>query len=188
MNTAVTSKEAILKTCRQLVSEKGLSSLNMRAVAQACGVALGSIYYYFPSKNDLLIETIASVWDDIFSWKENHESALSFTEYIEECFSHIQRGTQKYPNFFTIHSISFSTKGQSKGKQTMERYLVQIKEKMLCSLKSDACVRANTFTSRFSELAFVDFVLSNMINLLIQKENDCMLLLEIIRRIIYEVK
>ena len=65
MNTSVTSEKDILEACRQLVSDKGLSFLNMRAVAKSCGVALGSLYYYFPSKNDLLIATIESVWEDI---------------------------------------------------------------------------------------------------------------------------
>ncbi|MGM2743209.1 TetR/AcrR family transcriptional regulator, partial [Bacillus cereus group sp. Bce013] len=60
MNTPVTSREAILATCRNLVSENGITSINMRSVAQVCQVALGSIYYYFPSKNNLLIATIES--------------------------------------------------------------------------------------------------------------------------------
>ena len=54
MNTIVTSKEAILAECRAIVMEKGISSINMRSVAAACGVALGSLYNYFPSKADLI--------------------------------------------------------------------------------------------------------------------------------------
>ena len=51
MNTIVTSKEAILAECRAIVMEKGISSINMRSVAAACGVAVGSLYNYFPSKD-----------------------------------------------------------------------------------------------------------------------------------------
>lgn len=47
MNTIVTSKEAILAECRAIVMEKGISSINMRSVAAACGVAVGSLYNYF---------------------------------------------------------------------------------------------------------------------------------------------
>lgn len=46
--------------------EKGLSAINMRTVASACGVAVGSIYKYFPSKTDLIYATVADVWKDIF--------------------------------------------------------------------------------------------------------------------------
>ncbi|MEG1997415.1 MAG: TetR/AcrR family transcriptional regulator, partial [Clostridiales bacterium] len=57
-NTNVTSAENILQICRDMVSANGLSSLNMREVAQKCNVALGSLYNYFPSKTDLTIATI----------------------------------------------------------------------------------------------------------------------------------
>ena len=48
MNKVVTSKEEILAASRELVLEKGIMSLSMRSVAEACGVAVGSIYNYFP--------------------------------------------------------------------------------------------------------------------------------------------
>ena len=66
MNTVITSRENILETCKKIVSNKGLTAINMRLVAKECNIALGSIYYYFPSKDDLLIAIIESVWEDIF--------------------------------------------------------------------------------------------------------------------------
>ena len=44
MNKVVTSKEEIMDVSRRLVLEKGIASLSMRAIAEACGVAVGSIY------------------------------------------------------------------------------------------------------------------------------------------------
>ena len=78
MNTAVTSREAILTVCRELVSRQGLDSLNMRSVARACQVALGSLYNYFPSKDDLLLATVESVWQDIFHMDGLPDQDLSF--------------------------------------------------------------------------------------------------------------
>ncbi len=178
MNTSVTSKEAILSTCRELVSDKGLSALNMRGVAEACNVALGSIYYYFPSKDDLLIATIESVWEDIFRWKDKELKGLSFIEYIEN-------GMEKYPHFFTIHSISFSAKSRGKAHNSMEAYISQIKLQMVKALKEDVKVKEDAFSGRLKELELVDFVLANIVCLLIQKKKDCLVLVEVIRRTIY---
>ena len=50
MNAAVTSKEEILKTSRELIRQQGWSSVSIRSVAAACGVSVGSIYNYFDSK------------------------------------------------------------------------------------------------------------------------------------------
>lgn len=185
MNTTITSKEAILETCRQLVSEKGTDSLNMRTVAKACDIAIGSLYYYFPSKDDLLIATIESVWEHNFRIKDTENINLSFSEYIKQCFQRIQSGTQEYPNFFTMHSISFASAGQSKARESMERYLAQIKEGMLTSLCSDKQVNKNAFSAKFTKSDFVDFVLSNVLSLLIQQQKNCHVLLEIIHRTIY---
>ena len=66
MNKTVTSEEEILAAARALLLEKGTGALTMRSVAAACGVAVGSIYNYFPSKGALVGTTIESVWTEIF--------------------------------------------------------------------------------------------------------------------------
>lgn len=185
MNTAVTSKEDILKSCRKLVSEHGLSAVNMRSVAKACGVALGSLYYYFPSKNDLLIATIESVWEDIFKLKNTDMGKTSFLKYIELCFKHIQSGVGRYPNFFTIHSVSLSSGNQAKARNSMNRYFARIRKRMLEALEADGSIKKDAFTSEFTKEEFVEFVLSNVVNLLMQKKDDCKILLEIINRTVY---
>ena len=44
MNTIKTSKEVVLEASRAMAAEKGLSSVNIRALAKRCGVAVGSVY------------------------------------------------------------------------------------------------------------------------------------------------
>ena len=66
MNTVITSRENILETCKKIVSNKGLTAINMRLVAKECNIALGSIYYYFPSKDELLSGMILKKKNSIF--------------------------------------------------------------------------------------------------------------------------
>ena len=184
MNTAVTSREEILTVCRQLVAASGLAAVNMRKVAQQCQVALGSLYYYFPSKDELLLATVESVWDDIFNYAAP-TAVLSFDRYITNFFANIKRGMLKYPNFFTVHSLSFSTRAQAKGQATMQKYLAKMKVNMLQVLQKDPAVRPDAFSAAFTEDKFVDFIIMHVISLLLQKNFDCTTLTEIIRRIIY---
>ena len=66
MNTIITSKDEILKTGRKLIQQKGWSAVNIRSVASACGVSVGSIYNYFDSKKASLIgEIVESVWHEV---------------------------------------------------------------------------------------------------------------------------
>ena len=73
MNTVVTSKEEILKKSRELIREKGIRHMNIRAVASFCGVSVGSVYNYFDSKAELLEAVIESVWQDIFHFPEGED-------------------------------------------------------------------------------------------------------------------
>ena len=91
-----------------MVAEKGLASVNMRSVAEACHVALGSLYNYFSSKEELILAALGSVWQDIFHTEPCREG-LSFPEYVRWIFERVQSGMRAYPNFFTAHSISFAS-------------------------------------------------------------------------------
>lgn len=191
MKNAGTSKESILVASRKLVAEKGLAAVNMRSVGKACDLALGSIYYYFPSKDDLLLATIASVWDDIFSWEgpdfvpSSDHANFSFPAYIAQFFDHLAEGIARYPHFFTIHSLSFSERGQAKGSSTMRQYLAEIEGRMTLALKRDKGVSPRAFSRDFTEEAFIDMVLTTMIALLVQKKDDPSALVEMVRRSLY---
>ncbi len=129
----------------------------MRFVAEICGVALGSLYNYFPSKEALILATIESVWEDIF---------------------HME-------NFFTAHSLSFTSGEKDKAKNTMEHYFSHIKMGMMEALNSDSSVRQDAFSEYFLKSDFLDFVLTNLLACLVQKKNDCAMLLKLIQRAIY---
>lgn len=44
-------QERILACARVLLLEQGIDGLNIRAVASACGVAVGMVYNYYGSKD-----------------------------------------------------------------------------------------------------------------------------------------
>ena len=88
------SKSMIMKVCRQIVAEEGIAGLNMRKVAKRTNLAIGSIYYYFPSKDELLIASIESVWDDIFSLDQVDLGKIKLSEYISLTYTNIKKGME----------------------------------------------------------------------------------------------
>ena len=185
INTVVTSKEAILKVCRELVSEQGLATLNMRSVAEACHVALGSLYNYFPNKDELVLSVIESVWQDIFHMERDCHTELSFPDYVNWIFERVRKGSLEYPNFFTAHSLSFASGGRNRAKEYMERYFAHMKTGMTQSLHGDGAVRPDAFTAELTEADFTEFVLTNILTLLVRQQENCGVLLAVIRRTIY---
>lgn len=186
MNTGVTSKEAILQVCREIVARDGLKALNMRSVAGKCRIALGTLYNYYSNKDELLLATVESVWKDIFHRKTDlgSDNRASFPRYVEAIFLSVRKGAEEYPDFFAAHSIVIAGPQKGKAKGMMEAYFVHIKQSMRKVLDADPDVDQSRFSDTFSKAEFLDFVLDHMILLLAEGKTDCRVLTEIIRRAI----
>lgn len=186
MNTVVTSKEAILEECRKIVMEQGISAVNMRSVAAACGVAVGSIYNYFPSKTDLISAAVEDVWKDIFHMSGDFSVFDCFTDCLEWLFESIRKGCGKYPGFFTLHSMSFAAEDKASGRRMMEQYFGHIKQNLKCVLGRDSEVRADAFHGGFTQDEFVDLIFITLTSMLLQGRERCGPLLEMASRCIYQ--
>ena len=52
----------LLEAARHQVAEAGYSAMTIRSVAKACGVGVGTVYNYFPSKDALLATYMLADW------------------------------------------------------------------------------------------------------------------------------
>lgn len=185
MNTGITSKETILLVCRSIVASRGLSAVTMRSVADECHIALGTLYNYYANKDELLLAIVEDIWKDIFHMNHQYLADFSFPKYIEHIWECVQKGVEDYPGFFTAHSISIANSGREKAKSTMKYCFDHIKENMLDVLQADSKVSEEAFSTSFEKSAFIDFVLDNILLLLVQEKTNCEVLKEIIQRTIY---
>ena len=175
-----------MQVCRKIAAQQGLPALNMRAVAKDCGIALGTLYNYYADKDELLIATISSVWQDIFHVPpEAGGELLPFPEYVGRLYRHVQAGFREYPDFFTAHSVAIAGTGKGRAKNAMELCFGHIRSSLLTALRQDKSVSPGSFTGGLTEEGFVEFVLDNIIVLLVQNKSCEAALTEIIRRIIY---
>lgn len=186
MRAGVTSKEEIMQVSRQIVSEQGLSAVNMRAVASACHIALGTLYNYYSDKDALVLATVESVWTDIFHMDQSCETRDSFPEHVRDLFDRVLEGVKEYPNFFTAHSVGIANSEKGRARSVMEHYFSHMKTGMLKALETDHRVRADAFSGKFTKENFVNFIMENMLLLLMQGRGDCEILIEMIRRAVYE--
>ncbi|MBS5112210.1 MAG: TetR/AcrR family transcriptional regulator [Coprobacillus cateniformis] len=184
MNKIVTSKEDILKASREIASKDGLQSINMRNVAKHCGVAVGSIYNYFPSKADLIIATVEDIWKSFFHMGDDLYFK-HFNDCVDWLFTTIQRGTKQYPGFFIAHAQGFQSSDVKQGREVMEEYFKHIQRSLLMVLNHDQQVKQDVFNDDYTKEDFIQFVFVNIMNLLSQQQPSCHILLETIQRVIY---
>ena len=75
-------KEDILLVTRQLLKEVGYSDLSIRKIATQCGVATGTVYNYYNSKNEIIVEILLNEWNLML--KRIDQNAKSVSEVIDK--------------------------------------------------------------------------------------------------------
>lgn len=185
MNTIVTSKEEILKTSRELIQQKGWSAVNIRSVAAACGVSVGSIYNYFDSKAALMSATVESVWCEIFHRPEDGSVFQDTQACITWLYERMEYGCKQYPGFFSLHSLGFLGEDKSDGRQKMQQTWQHILDGLCSVLQRDAKVRPDAFTQQFTAETFANLLFSLMLSALLRQDYDPSAVLEVVRRTLY---
>lgn len=185
MNNVVTSKEAILEVSRKLIQEKGWSAVNIRAVASAGNISVGSVYNYFSSKSELVTATIESIWLDIFHAPTQRETFSDFLFCIEWIYDRLEKGSEKYPDFFKLHSMSFVSTDKTDGKQRMSQSWIHIQNHLLGVLKSDTKIRSDAFDDVFTAEKLISSIFSILYFSLLRKDYDASAVVEMVRRLIY---
>lgn len=185
MNIVVTSKEEILKASRELVRQQGWSAVNIRTVAAACGVSVGSIYNYFDSKAELVGTVVESIWCEIFHRPEGETAFRDTQACICWIYERMADGCKQYPDFFALHSLGFMRENKLDGKRRMQQTWQHILDGLCTVLKRDVKIRANAFDERFTAEKFADILFSLMLSALLRQEYDPSAVLEIVRRTLY---
>lgn len=185
MNTVVTSKEEILRTSRELIRREGWSAVNIRSVAAACGVSVGSIYNYFESKSALVGAAVESVWCEIFHRPEDGAVFQDTQACVAWLYERMEYGCRQYPGFFTLHSLGFMGEDKSDGKRRMQQTWQHILEGLCAVLRRDERIRADAFTEQFTPEKFADILFSLMLSALLRQDYDPSAVLEIVRRTLY---
>lgn len=157
----------------------------MRRVAQGCGVALGSLYHYFPSKDDMVTATVESIWHNIFHMDQQETAPSSFPDHVSWLFSCVREATEKYPDFFMAHSMYFANSAKNEARSTMMRCFSHMEHGLLASLAADPDISPSAFSDSFSQEDFVGLVFSAFLSSLVRGDETCDVLTEVIRRTIY---
>ncbi|WP_300365569.1 TetR/AcrR family transcriptional regulator [Brachyspira sp.] len=185
MNNIVTSKEEILRVSREFIKKNGFNAINMRSLAEATNIAVGSLYNYFKSKEELTISVIVSVWFDILHPSNVCLESDNFINIIDTIFTCLDKGNKKYPNFFSMHSTMMFGKNKNKGIEMMNHIKKHIKDGLYKTLMNDKKVREDAFNDHFTTDKFIDIIFAIIVTYMMNGNYDSSSIKEIIRRTIY---
>ena len=183
MNTVVTSREEILRAAGEMVKVVKGDGVSMRGIARECGIAVGSIYNYFPTKNDLMIAVVVEMWKEIFFVPLSKIEGKSFLGVVECILERMGENRGEGQGFLAEHAFVVGDK--EKGHLVMEEYLGHMREELLAVLMGDSAVVDEVWSDGFSAEDFVRFVVDFLVEDLMRGTDRAVFLRELILRVVY---
>ncbi|MFQ3620474.1 MAG: TetR/AcrR family transcriptional regulator [Spirochaetales bacterium] len=93
------NRERILQTAAKLMKERGVHNLSLSEIAKAVKISKGTLYYYYPSKHNLVFDiaeqSMNHMTQKIFQWVEKSKEEVPPDEILKVVFDTIIRAKSR---------------------------------------------------------------------------------------------
>ena len=126
-------KQLILSKAKELLYNEGYTKLSMRSLSKACGIALGTIYNYYPTKQELIIEMMTDYWQNYLDSVQNiANSNADFYIKLNNIFNELRVFIESFRQFWLTPQLYDSPEyvkgGLRKEDMFMEKLIIIFKE------------------------------------------------------------
>lgn len=137
-NKAVISRDHILKTAYDLFRKGSSATLSIRSVASACGVSVGSIYNYFPTKADLVAETVGMFWrESLHREMFIAKSGENFVAFCERLLADLRRTLAEFRSEWIEKLTSLDTESLREVRKREEAAFLHIRKGLAYAIRND---------------------------------------------------
>lgn len=185
MNKSATSKELLLETAKEIAYREGISKLSIRRVAAESGIAIGTVYNYYPAKSDLILAVMEDFWRSVFHRGSFDTESSDFIYSFGQLFEMIRGNLAQFEHSFLLEIPSLGQSDTPKGKQMERMYLEHMKDGMLRILIRDEKVDETVWNQSFTRKQFLDFAFANLMISIQAGAESCSFLQQIFRRLLY---
>ena len=106
---SITKRDQILEAAMQLFIQKGIHATATSLIAKEAGVATGTLFHHFKSKEELVHALYHSIYDSLLSYKEEHlDQSKGVYEQLKQNWQlDIEWGTTHQEYFHFLERYSF---------------------------------------------------------------------------------
>lgn len=124
-NSKSDMKSQILILASRLISDLGIEETTLRKIAEAAGISKGTLYYYYPAKQDLIYElaenNLEKITEDLILLVEDSEEVIDAKEILQALFNNIINAETRGKLHLYLLSDAI-TNNQSLAKKFESRY------------------------------------------------------------------
>ena len=158
MKPHITTQEIILAHAMEIAKTQGVDKLSIRKLATACGIAIGSVYNYFPNKDAVVTVMADQFWNGIFEDQERvYRSHMGFTAFVEAYYAFLYAKLSPYDSSWIREMDGKIPKGQ-------------VLELFRRALAEDMRANGAIWNMEFHPDNFCEYVFSNLMALLANGE------------------
>lgn len=119
-------RENILETAKQELMTEGYTGLSLRGVSRQCGVAVGTIYNYFPSKLALISAVIMEDWDkQTDKIKRSCADSNNIDSGLKSIYCHLRDFVVLYRDVWSMSINSKDVREELKNGQQRHQQLIE---------------------------------------------------------------
>ena len=145
--------EQLLAEARRQIIERGYAKTTIRSVAGACDIAVGTVYNYFPSKEDLIASFVAEDWRQSLAAMDRR-SGGDVRSCLEGIYEELSAFARKHRALFADPDAAKAASGAF-----LSRHL-QLREQIAVLIEPFA-PSADGFAARFIAEALLTWTISN---------------------------
>ncbi len=174
-------RQCLLDCARRIECAEGADALSIRKLAAEANIAIGTVYNYFESKQEVLLAMTEEYWNDALREMQGSITAERFSEQIRQIYAFL---AEKLNDCAKVLMMSLREDAES-GRARMTSMQGTVVRSLVRRLENDSSIRKNLWSDSFSKEAFASFVLDNLFVALRQPREEVDFLVEIIERILY---
>lgn len=152
-------RELILNEATKILYNEGFSKISIRRVAKECNIALGTIYNYFPSKKELIIEMMTNFWEEYFY---NIEIILDSTDdmfiKLKNIFDKLAHFIKTFREVWLNNDIYSSPDYIESGLKRQNIYIKKLIITIEDLIKAEHCDRKKIDTYKMASFIVMNFI------------------------------
>lgn len=180
-----TLRDTLLDLARGIAETDGLDAINIRTIAQRAGIATGTMYNYFSSKDQILLALTEEYWMQALGEMQAAIAGGPFCEQLREMFVFLRERIDRSAGKLMNSLGGLEPLGQTR----MASMQAVLEESLIRRMEQDTAIRKDIWSERFTKQQFARFVMRNMTALLKARApmTDLGFFIEILKNTIYEM-